>query len=88
LTELQARLTSLSPQPIPSKRSSYSRQLAIINETRTAPSPVVYLSQQTTAEMGKKKRGHPDVEELVARPWCYYCQCPDLFTSYQKPSDT
>jgi hypothetical protein len=23
--------------------------------------------------MGKKKRGHPDVEELLARPWCYYC---------------
>ncbi|KAK4176595.1 hypothetical protein QBC36DRAFT_187187 [Triangularia setosa] len=24
--------------------------------------------------MGKKKRGHPDVEELLARPWCYYCE--------------
>jgi hypothetical protein len=23
--------------------------------------------------MGKKKRGHPDVEELLSRPWCYYC---------------
>ena len=23
--------------------------------------------------MGKKKRGHPDVEELLGRPWCYYC---------------
>jgi hypothetical protein len=23
--------------------------------------------------MGKKKRNHPDVEELLARPWCYYC---------------
>jgi hypothetical protein len=23
--------------------------------------------------VGKKKRGHPDVEELLARPWCYYC---------------
>lgn len=21
----------------------------------------------------KKKRGHPDLEELLARPWCYYC---------------
>lgn len=24
--------------------------------------------------MGKKKRRHPDVEELLARPWCYYCE--------------
>ncbi|KAH6615799.1 hypothetical protein B0J18DRAFT_388268 [Chaetomium sp. MPI-SDFR-AT-0129] len=24
--------------------------------------------------MGKKKRGHPDVEELLTRPWCYYCE--------------
>lgn len=24
--------------------------------------------------MGKKKRGHPDIEEIINRPWCYYCQ--------------
>ncbi|OTB02983.1 hypothetical protein M426DRAFT_322215 [Hypoxylon sp. CI-4A] len=24
--------------------------------------------------MGKKKRGHPDVEEILARSWCYYCE--------------
>jgi len=24
--------------------------------------------------MGKKKRGHPDIEEILARPWCYYCE--------------
>ncbi|ERF72174.1 hypothetical protein EPUS_02965 [Endocarpon pusillum Z07020] len=24
--------------------------------------------------MGKKKRGHPDVEEILSRPWCYYCE--------------
>lgn len=24
--------------------------------------------------MTKKKRGHPDVEEILARPWCYYCE--------------
>ncbi|KAG5994179.1 hypothetical protein E4U43_003294, partial [Claviceps pusilla] len=23
--------------------------------------------------MGKKKRGHPDIEEVLTRPWCYYC---------------
>ncbi|KAI9654560.1 MAG: hypothetical protein M1829_000916 [Trizodia sp. TS-e1964] len=24
--------------------------------------------------MGKKKRNHPDIEEVLARPWCYYCE--------------
>lgn len=24
--------------------------------------------------MTKKKRSHPDVEEVLARPWCYYCE--------------
>ncbi|TVY84195.1 BUB3-interacting and GLEBS motif-containing protein [Lachnellula suecica] len=24
--------------------------------------------------VGKKKRGQPDVEELISRPWCYYCE--------------
>ncbi|KAK4916904.1 hypothetical protein LTR66_016982, partial [Elasticomyces elasticus] len=24
--------------------------------------------------MTKKKRGHPDVEEVLERPWCYYCE--------------
>ncbi|KEF55406.1 uncharacterized protein A1O9_08156 [Exophiala aquamarina CBS 119918] len=24
--------------------------------------------------MTKKKRHHPDVEEILARPWCYYCE--------------
>ncbi|KAI9758601.1 MAG: hypothetical protein M4579_002977 [Chaenotheca gracillima] len=24
--------------------------------------------------MGKKKRGHPDAEEILSRPWCYYCE--------------
>ena len=24
--------------------------------------------------MGKKKRKHPDIEDVLARPWCYYCE--------------
>ncbi|KAF4505736.1 hypothetical protein G6O67_007654 [Ophiocordyceps sinensis] len=24
--------------------------------------------------MGKKRRGHPDVEDVLGRPWCYYCE--------------
>ncbi|KHJ36154.1 putative c2h2 finger domain-containing protein [Erysiphe necator] len=24
--------------------------------------------------VAKKKRNHPDIEELLARPWCYYCE--------------
>lgn len=30
------------------------------------------------ATMGKKKRGHPDVEDILARPWCYYCELRKL----------
>ena len=22
----------------------------------------------------KKRRGHPDAEEILTRPWCYYCE--------------
>jgi DNA-directed RNA polymerase subunit RPC12/RpoP len=31
-------------------------------------------SNKPTFIMGKKKRGHPDIEEQLARPWCYYCE--------------
>ncbi|KAH7313688.1 hypothetical protein B0I35DRAFT_277365 [Stachybotrys elegans] len=24
--------------------------------------------------MGKRRRGHPDIEEVLSRPWCYYCE--------------
>ena len=24
--------------------------------------------------MTKKKRNHPDLDEVLARPWCYYCE--------------
>ncbi|KAH7207193.1 hypothetical protein ACKRZS_002258 [Fusarium odoratissimum] len=24
--------------------------------------------------MGKKRRGHADIEEVLSRPWCYYCE--------------
>ncbi|KAM0706682.1 hypothetical protein Q7P35_006011 [Cladosporium inversicolor] len=24
--------------------------------------------------VNKKKRGQPDVEDIIARPWCYYCE--------------
>lgn len=24
--------------------------------------------------MGKKKRGGPSLDEVLARPWCYYCE--------------
>lgn len=30
---------------------------------------------------GKKKRGHPDIEEILARPFCYYCMSPDILNS-------
>ncbi|KFA72073.1 hypothetical protein S40288_02304 [Stachybotrys chartarum IBT 40288] len=24
--------------------------------------------------MGRKRRGHPDIEDVLTRPWCYYCE--------------
>ena len=33
--------------------------------------------------VGKKKRGHPDVEELLARPWCYYCKSLQLLLPHR-----
>jgi DNA-directed RNA polymerase subunit RPC12/RpoP len=24
--------------------------------------------------MTKKKRNHPDLDDILARPWCYYCE--------------
>jgi hypothetical protein len=24
--------------------------------------------------MGKKRKAYPNVEEVLARPWCYYCE--------------
>ena len=31
-------------------------------------------STRLSNRMGKKKRGHPDIEEILSRPWCYYCE--------------
>ena len=31
------------------------------------------FSDLNTAAMGKKRRG-PSLDELLARPWCYYCE--------------
>ena len=28
----------------------------------------------TTEQMTKKKRNHPDLTEVLSRPWCYYCE--------------
>lgn len=32
------------------------------------------IVNRSKTNMGKKKRGHPDIEEQLARPWCYYCE--------------
>lgn len=39
--------------------------------------------------MGKKKRGHPDVEDILSRPWCYYCKCRHIrLRWFETPSDS
>ncbi|KAJ6075330.1 uncharacterized protein N7446_003107, partial [Penicillium canescens] len=37
------------------------------------PQSRLLLDSTRTAIMGKKRRG-PSLEELLARPWCYYCE--------------
>ncbi|KAL8830380.1 MAG: hypothetical protein Q9170_005762, partial [Blastenia crenularia] len=32
------------------------------------------LDIPTAAAMGKNKRKHPDLDEIIQRPWCYYCE--------------
>lgn len=38
------------------------------------PRVVDYRALSRPLRMGKKKRGHPDVEQILSRPWCYYCE--------------
>ncbi|GKU03331.1 transcription factor [Fusarium langsethiae] len=35
---------------------------------------VFYTISNIADKMGKKRRGHPDIEEVLHRPWCYYCE--------------
>lgn len=44
---------------------------ALIAHGRTALCQIPVLASFT---MTKKKRNHPDIEEVLARPWCYYCE--------------
>ena len=33
------------------------------------------IAERVTSKMGKNnKRKHPDIEEILGRPWCYYCE--------------
>jgi hypothetical protein len=51
--------------------SSYFHTSASIHTTPFSRCDDINPSIDTM--VGKKKRGHPDVEDLLARPWCYYC---------------
>lgn len=55
------------------KFASIRLQLPATNPTQyhpvSSPShPIVVIM------VGKKKRGNPGVEEVLQRPWCYYCK--------------
>merc|ERR1712230_233615 len=45
-----------------------------INNTNNPITKHVAIQSQILRMVGKKKRGHPDVEEVLSRPWCYYCE--------------
>merc|ERR1712230_293470 len=45
-----------------------------INNTNNPITKHVAIQSQILRMVGKKKRHHPDVEEVLSRPWCYYCE--------------
>merc|ERR1711939_282343 len=45
-----------------------------INNTNNPITKHVAIQSQILRMVGKKKRNNPDVEELLERPWCYYCE--------------
>ncbi|KAF4467692.1 Transcriptional activator acu-15 [Fusarium albosuccineum] len=59
-------------------RFSASALLTLGGSTRDVSTgggvPGVGVTAATTGKMGKKRRGHPDIEEILTRPWCYYCE--------------
>ncbi|PNY26901.1 Uncharacterized protein TCAP_03166, partial [Tolypocladium capitatum] len=61
---------------------------ALIDEPAESPPSAVPRPPPPSPSMGKKKRGHQDVEDVLARPWCYYCERDfedlKLLTSHQK----
>lgn len=56
--------------------------LATSNDTSPLQFRQLPTSIDTPADaMGKKRRGHPDVEDILSRPWCYYCMAASLSPS-------
>ena len=49
----------------------YQAPLDIENKDRLWSAHSIHI---TSSKMGKPKRKHPDIEEIIARPWCYYCE--------------
>lgn len=58
--------------------SASSKNSSILHSIRHAkrrkPFALTYSPPFSKLSMGKKKRKFPDVEEVLARPWCYYCE--------------
>ncbi|TFB04918.1 Kinesin-like protein, partial [Trichoderma ghanense] len=70
----QPFVVAISPYPTP-------EPLVLWKNTHATTSTFRIQLPEQHSKMGKKKRGHPDVEEILARPWCYYCAYPFLSTS-------
>lgn len=75
------RVTSSLPRFV-EPRSIAVHRTSIIKERLNSPLTSVerpVSSDHTpcrppSATMGKNKRKHPDLEGILQRPWCYYCE--------------
>jgi len=64
--------TSTRPELI--SRSSDSREESLHTSILAHSVLLASYFKRYSDSMGKKKRGHPEIEEILDRPWCYYCE--------------
>ena len=62
-------------------RETIDHEGAITLDKPPAPALETTISYD---KMGKKKRSHATVEELLSRAWCYYCELPAACSSVPK----
>lgn len=74
--DLAPSILASTLKPVSSPSGRHHREFG--PETSSRRSPLFRPSNRTqhhNANMTKKKRRqNPEIEDLIARPWCYYCE--------------